>query len=36
VFFSLPYLSDPLIDLFRTEFYPAAPPAPASALRRVP
>ncbi len=24
VYFSLPYLSDPLIDLFRTEFYPAS------------
>ncbi len=36
VFFSLPYLSDPLIDLFRTELYPAASPAPAPALRRVP
>jgi uncharacterized lipoprotein YddW (UPF0748 family) len=36
LFFSLPYLSDPLIDLFRKEFYPSASPAPAPALRRVP
>jgi uncharacterized lipoprotein YddW (UPF0748 family) len=36
VFFSLPYLSDPLMDLFRTEFYPGGSPAPTPALRRVP
>jgi len=35
MYFSLPYLSDPLIDVFRTEFYPAAAP-PYAPLRRLP
>jgi uncharacterized lipoprotein YddW (UPF0748 family) len=35
MYFSLPYLSDPLIDLFRTEFYPAEAPAHVP-LRRLP
>jgi hypothetical protein len=35
MFFSLPYLSDPLIDLFRTELYPTEPP-PQTRSARVP
>jgi len=34
--FSLQYLSDPLIDLFRTEFYPTKTPAYVPPLRRQP
>ncbi len=36
MYFSLQYLSDPLIDIFRTEFYPAKAPAYAPPLRRLP
>jgi hypothetical protein len=36
VFFSIQYLSDPVIDLFRTEFYPDASPRPVPAPRPTP
>jgi len=36
LYFSLQYLSDPLIDLFRTEFYPTESPPYTPPLRPVP